>query len=82
MKESNFLKEFRIATAFLQSFQDFQAKLECLKKVHPEQFSKRHFVIHLHPSQPFFLMGSYHFLGVVFQNKTIIVGFSNIWVCF
>ena len=37
MIESNFVKEFRIATAFLQNF---QAELEYLKKVHPEQFSK------------------------------------------
>ena len=50
MIESNFLKEFRIATTVLQNFEDFQAKLEYLKKVHPEQISKVHFVIHFHPS--------------------------------
>ena len=49
MIESNFLKKFRIATTFLQNLKDFQAKLEYLKKVHPEQFSKIQFVIHFHP---------------------------------
>ena len=41
MIDSNFLKIFRIATIFLQNF---HAKLEYLKKAHPEQFSKIHFV--------------------------------------
>ena len=43
MKESNFLKECRIATTFVQNFKDFQAKNDYLKKVHPGQFSKIHF---------------------------------------
>ena len=34
MKESNFLKEFRIETTFFQIFKDFQAKIGYLKKVH------------------------------------------------
>ena len=38
MKESNFLKEFRIATTFVQNFKDFHAKFNYLKKVHPGQF--------------------------------------------
>ena len=50
MIESNFLKEFRIATTFVQNLQVFQAKPETLKKVHPEQFSKIHFVMHFHVS--------------------------------
>ena len=29
---------------------DFRAKFDYLKKVHPGQFSKIHFVIHFHPS--------------------------------
>ena len=60
MIESNFLKEFRIATTFLQNLKDFQAKLEYLKKVivHPdhEKFSKIHLVIHLRHPQT--LLGS------------------------
>ena len=50
MKQSNLLKEFRIATTFTQNFKDLQAKFDYLKKVHPGQFSKIHFVIHFHPS--------------------------------
>ena len=40
MIEGNFLKEFRFAITFLQNLKDFQARLECLKKVDPEQFLK------------------------------------------
>ena len=50
MIESNFLEEFRIVTTFVQYLEDFRAKFEYLKKVHPEQFSKIHFVIYFHPS--------------------------------
>ena len=82
MIESNFLKELRIATKFLQNLKDFQAKLGYLKKFHPEQFSKIHFEINFQPSHPHFLMGSYHFPGDVFQNKTTIAGLSNRSVCF
>ena len=49
MIESNFLKEFRIATTFFKNFKDFQAKLEYLKNVHPGRFSKIHFAIYFHP---------------------------------
>ena len=65
MIESIFLNEFRIAATFVQSFKDLQEKFYCLKKVHPGQFSKIHFVIHFHPSrdQPFSLPnGSISFL--------------------
>ena len=48
MTESNFLKEFCIATKFLQNF---QSELEYLKNVQTvTRFSKIHIVIHLHPS--------------------------------
>ena len=50
MTESNFMKGFHIVTTFAQNFKDFQAELEYLKNVHPEQFSKIHFVIHYHSS--------------------------------
>ena len=50
MKESNFPKKFRITTAFVQNFKDFQAKFDFLRKVHPGQFSNIHFVFHFHPS--------------------------------
>ena len=50
MIESNFLKEFRIARTSLQNVKDSRIKLEYLKKkIHPEQFSKIHFVFHFHP---------------------------------
>ena len=35
MKESNFPKKIRIATAFVQNFKAFQAKFDFLRKVHP-----------------------------------------------
>ena len=50
MIESNFLKEFCIATIFLQNFKDFRAELEYFKNVQAVMFSKIHIVIHLHPS--------------------------------
>ena len=46
MTESNFLKEFCIATIFLQNFKDFRAELEHLKNVEAVTFSKIHIVIH------------------------------------
>ena len=75
---SNFLKEFRIPTTFVQNLKDFQSKFDYVKKVHPGQFLKIYFVIHFHPStiisHPHFLMDSYHFSSDLFQDKTIIVG--------
>ena len=50
MLESNFMKKFSNVTAILLTFNDFRAKFEYLKKVHPNRFSKIHFVIHFHPS--------------------------------
>ena len=50
MIESNFLKEFCIATIFLQKFGDFRAELEYLKNVQAVTFLKIHIVIHFHPS--------------------------------
>ena len=44
MGESKFLKQFRIVTTFVQKLKDSQAKIAYLKKVHPGQFSKIHFV--------------------------------------
>ena len=51
MTESNFLKEFCIATIFLQNFKDFRAELEHLRNVRDhDRFSKIHIVIYFHPS--------------------------------
>ena len=78
MKESNFLKEFRIATTFVQNFKDFQAKFD-FEKYSSWTVLKNPFSISIQAiiSHPHFLMGSYHLLSDVFQNKTI-VGFSKI----
>ena len=71
-----FLKEFCIATIFLQNFKDFRAELEYLKNVQVVTFSKIHIVIHFHAiSHPHFLMGCHHLSRAVYQSKTIIVGF-------
>ena len=43
------LKEFRIATTFLQNMKDFQGKLEYLKNNQAFAFSELHIVIHFHP---------------------------------
>ena len=42
MLESNFMKKFSNVTTFCGEF-------EYLKNVHPNGFSKIHFVIHFHP---------------------------------
>ena len=77
MIESVSLKDFRIARTFLQTFIDLQAKLEYLKNVHPEQFSKIHFVIYFHPSHhlshPHFLVVSYHLSSDVSKIKPRII---------
>ena len=50
MIESNFMKKFSTVTTILENFNAFLAKFEYLKKVHPNGFSKIHFVIDFHPS--------------------------------
>ena len=60
--------------------------LDISKKVHPNGFSKIHFVIHFIIlaviSHPHFLMGYYHVLSDAFQNKTFFAGLCKIYVCF
>ena len=48
--KSNFWKGFCIAMSIFAKFQRFLAKLGYVKKVHPEQFSKIHFVTYFHPN--------------------------------
>ena len=75
-----FLKEFCIATIFLQNFKDFRAELEYLKKeIQAVAFSKNHIVCILAIiNHPDFLMGSCRLSRAVFQSQTIIAGFSAI----
>ena len=48
--KKQFLKEFCIATIFLQNLEEFRAELEYLKNVQGVTFPKIHIVIQLHRS--------------------------------
>ena len=80
--DSNFLKEFCIATIFCKISRisapnlDIEERSGChvFKNPYCNPFPSEPCII----SHPHFLMGCYHFSSDVFQNKTIIVGFFTI----